>query len=298
MRPNSKAPNTTLITEDKSPLFYVKRFEGRKYAVRFGPHRHRFLELVIIERGIGSQVIEGVKMEAHAGDVFIITPGETHDPDGLDPTTHWIVGFDLSFISHKIQHHDQLYSGLPSEVMLIPFTRPEGPGGHKVKLSEKLLVTWIKRLNEATEEFTNKKMGFGEYSQAILSQMLIDLARLTESRTPIPTHANRAKLGGFFAVLEEKFRKPTNLNILSKSLSLSSAYLTDLVRKETGKTAMEWLQERRINEAKQLLRETQSAIKEISYDVGYRDPGLFIRHFSRQVGHSPAQWRKMQVESR
>ena len=163
MATKPKAPNTTLITEKESPLFYVKRFIGRKHAVRFGLHRHRFLELVVIETGSGSQIIEEAKMTAEPGDVFVITPGEAHDPDGLDPTTHWIVGFDLSFISKKVQSHDQLYSGLPGEVMLLPFARPNGPGGRKINLGESLLRTWIERLNLAAEEFAGKKMGFGEY---------------------------------------------------------------------------------------------------------------------------------------
>ena len=107
---------------------------------------------------------------------------------------------------------------------------------------------------------------------------------------------NRSKLGSFFAVIEEKFRKPTDLKAISKSLKLSPAYLTDLVRKETGLTAMEWLQTRRIKESQILLRESQLAIKEISFEVGYRDPSLFIRHFSKQIGQSPALWRKLLSE--
>ncbi len=290
-----RAPTKSLKLEtEEDPPFVLIRFEGRSKAYNTGPHRHRYFELVLIESGKGSQVLEGKTVPAEAGEVFVIAPGETHDPDLLDSTVHWVVAFDASFITRKFNSDRLLYSSLPSEVVLMSFARPNGPAPFGLRPDPEEFREWIGRLETAAREFTGRKVGYVEKMQALLSTILIDLARLAAPRLPFAAGPSRGNLGRFFAQLEDQFRKPTNLRKLAAGADLSPAYLTDLVKTETGKTAMEWLRTRRISEAQSLLREKTMAVKEVAYETGYRDVGLFIRHFSREVGQSPTAWQKTQ----
>lgn len=292
MKRPRKAPANTLITESGAPPFFVRRFVGRKEAPAHGTHSHRFLEVIVVESGCGSHALADRRDCVKAGDVFVIAPGEEHNPDGLDTTTHWVVAFDLSFISRSVQSNESLYSGLPAEVMLLGFARPNGPQGFHVALPEDMLAAWLERLRLLAGEFSRKELGYRETTYALLSLMLIDLARLAARDLPYTPGPGRSKIGQFFAVLEEEFRQPATLQTFARRLGSSSAYLTHLVKSETGKTVMEWLTTRRLSEAQRLLRESAAPVKSVSYDVGYRDPGLFNRHFTRQIGQSPAQWRE------
>lgn len=294
MNPKNRVLATTLKAESGSPAFFIQRFQGRQEAVSHGPHCHRFFELVVIEDGKGSQTLENNWVTANKGDVFVLAPGETHNPDGLDSTTHWIIAFDGSFISRKCEANHLPYSGLPGEVVLLGFARPAGAAPVVFQLSDAALQFWLSLFQRARQELAEKKLGYIESTQALLSLILIELARLAAPQMSYSPGEHRAILASFFAVLEEHFRSRTNLKLLSKSLNLSAAYLTDLIRRETGRTAMEWLRVRRLSEAKFLLRETHKSIKEIATEVGYQDSSLLIRHFRQELGQSPKAWRDAQ----
>lgn len=68
-------------------------------------------------------------------------------------------------------------------------------------------------------------------------------------------------------------------------------YLTDLVRRETGRTVLNWILERRMAEARCLLLETARSVNQIAEAVGYLDTGYFIRLFRRSNGKTPQAWR-------
>src|SRR5690348_7783962 len=101
MNSKRRVPATILITEPETPPFFIRQFQGRNEAVSHGPHKHRFFELILIESGEGVHVVGGKSFTCRRGDIFVIQPGESHNPDGLNSTVHWIVGFEASFISRK-----------------------------------------------------------------------------------------------------------------------------------------------------------------------------------------------------
>lgn len=72
---------------------------------------------------------------------------------------------------------------------------------------------------------------------------------------------------------------------------VSSAYLCKVVKEATGKNCTELLQERRIEKAKRMLRETDLSIMEICSAVGYSNSSYFYRIFEAAEGMSPNQWR-------
>ncbi len=77
------------------------------------------------------------------------------------------------------------------------------------------------------------------------------------------------------------------VNYLAAQLNLSSKYLSDLLKQETGKTAMELIHLFVISEAKNLLVEGNRSISEIAYQLGFENPPYFSRLFKKEVGMSP-----------
>ena len=101
-----------------------------------------------------------------------------------------------------------------------------------------------------------------------------------------------SKVTQVFDFIEENFHRPLELKEVASSLGYSPAYLTNLVRQKTGRTVKQWIIERRMNTARQLLLDTEKAIAQIAMDTGYTDTGYFIRQFKRLHGTSPNLWRK------
>jgi AraC-like DNA-binding protein len=108
-----------------------------------------------------------------------------------------------------------------------------------------------------------------------------------------------ATLKRFQAVLQTYFDKKLHLkdglptvNYLAGELFLSSRYLSDLLKQETGKTALEHVHIYLVTEAKNLLLGSDSSISGIAYDLGFESPSYFTRLFKKVAGLTPAQFKE------
>ena len=77
----------------------------------------------------------------------------------------------------------------------------------------------------------------------------------------------------------------------AEKMNLSANYFGDLVKKETGKSALEYIQTKIINIAKEKIFDPSTSISEIAYQMGYKYPQHFTRLFKQKVGVSPNEWR-------
>lgn len=83
---------------------------------------------------------------------------------------------------------------------------------------------------------------------------------------------------------------PTVKHLASK-LNTSSRYLSDILKQETGKTALEHIHIFLIDEAKNLLISTDKSISETAYELGFENLPYFSRLFKKEVGMSPNKYR-------
>jgi AraC-like DNA-binding protein len=82
-----------------------------------------------------------------------------------------------------------------------------------------------------------------------------------------------------------------NVNYLASQLHLSPKYLSDLLKQETGKTALELIHLYVISEAKNMLVVGDQSISEIAYQLGFENPPYFSRLFKKEVGMSPKEFK-------
>ncbi len=74
-------------------------------------------------------------------------------------------------------------------------------------------------------------------------------------------------------------------------LHLSSNYFGDLIKKETGQSAKEYIQNKTIEVAKNAIFESDKTVNEIAYELGFKYPQHFTRLFKQKVGVSPIEFR-------
>ena len=79
---------------------------------------------------------------------------------------------------------------------------------------------------------------------------------------------------------------------LAEKMSVSQRYLSDTLKKETGKTTTEHLQLYLIEEAKNILLKPNKSISEVAYELGFEYPQYFSRLFKKKVGVSPSEFRE------
>lgn len=76
-------------------------------------------------------------------------------------------------------------------------------------------------------------------------------------------------------------------------LHLSPNYFGDLVKKETGISAQEYIQNKLIDVAKEKVFDSNKSVSEIAYELGFKYPQHFSRLFKNKVGHSPNEFRML-----
>jgi AraC family transcriptional activator of pobA len=76
-------------------------------------------------------------------------------------------------------------------------------------------------------------------------------------------------------------------------LHLSPSYFGDLIKKETGRSAQEYIQSKVIEMAKEKIFDRDKSVNQIAYELGFKYPQHFTRLFKQRVGHSPNEYRSL-----
>ncbi|MBT8185467.1 MAG: helix-turn-helix transcriptional regulator, partial [Eudoraea sp.] len=84
-----------------------------------------------------------------------------------------------------------------------------------------------------------------------------------------------------------------SVGYFADQLHLSSNYFGDLVKKETGKSAQEYIQNKLIDVAKERVFDPNKSVSEIAYELGFKYPQHFSRLFKQRVGYSPSEFRML-----
>ncbi|MGB3536365.1 MAG: AraC family transcriptional regulator [Microcoleaceae cyanobacterium] len=114
------------------------------------------------------------------------------------------------------------------------------------------------------------------------------------SNTPRSIFPSIPRLGDIFEFIELNYHQSIKLKEVAQAVGYSSAYLTDLVRRLTGKTVNNWIIERRITEARRLLLETEYSVEQIAFKIGYQNLNHFYAQFRKYHKNTPRSWRKGQ----
>jgi AraC-like DNA-binding protein len=113
-------------------------------------------------------------------------------------------------------------------------------------------------------------------------------------------NAHMGILENFETHLNDYFlsEKPQTLGLptvayFADALHLSANYFGDLIKKETGQSAREYIQNKLIDVAKNKVFEGDKTVNEIAYSLGFKYPQHFTRLFKQRVGQSPNEYRSL-----
>lgn len=168
-----------------------------------------------------------------------------------------------------------------SEQMLVP--------GCLVRLSEDIQHAMM---NRSVEYFEFLTLYFPSDAKDI--QHLVDSMRATEEHRPsvcarkgVRDVVERAK-----AYIDANLSQEISLGRLAEKLYVSPFYLSRLFKIETNQSFKEYLNQKRVGKAMDLLIRTNLTVSEIASLVGYQYPNYFARVFRKFTGQSPDAFRK------
>jgi AraC-like DNA-binding protein len=90
---------------------------------------------------------------------------------------------------------------------------------------------------------------------------------------------------------------PFSVNELAAASRMTRNHFSTLFHSHVGKSFSNYLAEKRMDLAMELLRDPRVNIGEVARRSGYEDPGYFARRFRQSTGLSPRDWRQLQVRS-
>lgn len=125
------------------------------------------------------------------------------------------------------------------------------------------------------------------YIRELLRTALARRDTVSEDRYGKLMEAARAYIEQHFA--EHNF----SLNIMAEHVGVSPSYFSSIFKQETGQTFTEYLTERRIDKACELLRCTSLRSSEIGERIGYADPHYFSATFKKIKGQTPTEYKNM-----
>ncbi|MBE7174409.1 MAG: AraC family transcriptional regulator [Williamsia sp.] len=233
-------------------------------------------------------------VDFHDGSLICLAPNQVLELDVEEEEPEGMRGWGLFFHPDLIRAtslHDKMkdYSFFSYEV------------SEALHLSEKekgILTDCILKIRDELEE------NIDVHSQSILVssiELLLNYCSRFYGRQFITrTSNNRSVVAQVEHILRLYFKGddigdkglPT-VKYLSEQVHLSPGYVSDLLKKETGKNAQDHIHFHLIEEAKHTLLSTDKSVGEIAYSLGFEYPQYFNKLFKLKTGKTPVEFRSM-----
>jgi len=210
-------------------------------------------------------------------------------------TIHEIVIKENSF---TIYIHEDYFTGHPlfSEIKKYSFFDYEINEALHLSPKEKEIMWSLyfkmeSEYNNNTDEFSKSIIlshldSMLKYAQRFYKRQFIDRKPLSG----ITVTKYNESLQSYFETNKAVQKGLPTVNYMASALNLSPKYLSDLLKQETGKTALELIHLFVISEAKNMLVAGEQRISEIAYHLGFENPPYFSRLFRKETGMSPKEY--------
>lgn len=244
---------------------------------KFALHKHEDLhEVIFIEDGVGSFVIDGKAYTATKGDVLIYNRGILHqeqsDPDS--PLFTYYCGF--RFNSPIAEQRDWV---------IHPDREPVIRSNHYSDELSLLMRTLF-------GEFSLRNRGYEQISQHLLEAILLLLERMILSQHRTAKEEKAPLANQIKEYLDTNYRRKLSLMDLAQIFHIDTYYLVHIYKNNFGVSPINYLIQRRMGEAMRLLASTNKKVWEIAKMVGYDNPNYFSILFTRVIGESPRKFRE------
>lgn len=282
--------NRLLGLETLHPLVSVIDLSALK-VLKHGRKNFGFYCIFYKELECGTLKYGRSKYDYQEGTLVFIAPGQVAGVDD-GGETHNPKGFALGF------HPDLLY-GTPLARRIKDYTFFSYESNEALHMSERerqIILNCFREIKEELEHAIDKHSK--QIVAANIEVLLNHCVRFYDRQFVTREVTNHSILGRFEQLLSTYFTSdlPQDIGLPSvqycaDKLHLSPNYFGDLIKKETGKSALEYIQLAVINLAKEQLATSDKSISEIAYSLGFKYPHHMSRMFKKVIGTTPNKFR-------
>lgn len=277
-------------------------FEIRSHKVRppvTTPHRHEFFQIEANVSGEAHHVICGQRRSYPARSLIFILPYRVHYAahEIVNPE-YYVINFAANFLRQefKLSPLEIEAASIVEYPELIPFLY-EGSVDFVFSEQEFRYVSSIlERLDDLQRHRT---LGTTERIRGALLEIIgftverhaTVLQELSNSRAFMRGRSDA--LGRVMKFIDDSLSGNISLDDVATATFLSSNYVSQLLKKQTGMAFVEWLTARRMEQAQHLLANTLWRVSRIANSVGFEDEAYFTRRFRQRFHVSPTEYRKI-----
>lgn len=225
------------------------------------------------------------------GSVLCMAPGQVI---GVEDT-----GEEFQPRGWALLFHPDLIAGTPLNRLMKEYTFFSYESNEALHLSERERDVFMDSLHKIQDEMEHSIDRFSKRLIASNIGLLLDYCLRFYERQFITRHeVNSDIIARFETLLNRYFEEGKaetdgipSVKYCASELCLSSNYFGDLIKKETGRTPIEIIQNKIVALAKGMLAEKEMSISEIAYKMGFQYPQHFTRIFKKVEGSSPNEYR-------
>ncbi|MCG8574252.1 MAG: helix-turn-helix domain-containing protein [Flavobacteriales bacterium] len=251
--------------------------------IRAELHSENYFEVTLNRKGGDDILIDGVKYISGGSQLTFLSPGQSLQIDSQQ--------YDKKTEGYLIFFTNEFLNIAPTNFNLIKrfpyFSRNFSP---VYALNKEQSNRFFDLMNEIHERFKTPTHDEIEIIKSYLTIILFEAKKIIEN-APNKFHSRAEEITYLFenAMRRSKYRLVSDF---ANELNLSSIYLSECVKKTTGKPAKQIITEYKTWEAKNLLSLTDDSIDGIAEVLGFDDRSNFINFFKKNVGMSPLMFRK------
>ena len=241
--------------------------------------RQSFYGVMLTTGGSGEVEVDGVAGSARKGLVAFARPGDVctvREDNGL---TALELIFERDFLLSFFNDPHFLDS--------LPYYSHLRPSPYLI-LDESLYNKIVGLFVEIQIEIANERDV--HLLRALLYEVLVLLQKAFPIETKKPVNAE-SRVVRFQELVNEHFATETGVDFYADKLCVTPNYLNRIVQRTLGQTTKAYIQSRRIDEAKHLLRYSAMPIGLISDRLHFDTPSYFVRAFTKVTGQTPLQFR-------
>ena len=164
---------------------------------------------------------------------------------------------------------------------------------HKIELSAKQCFNIQQFYDFFTQRLKDSSIYRDKMINSILQALVYHIAGLLINSDHHDKKERKEELlGKFIQLIIQHYKENRTLDFYADKLFISTKYLSDVIKKTSGRTAHDWIDDYTILEAKVLLRSTNKTIQEISNELNFPNNSFFSKYFKKHMGMTPKEYRQ------
>lgn len=245
-------------------------------------HRHGYWSVFVFLEGSGTHLIDFNELKIKPGSVHFVLPGQIHALNGGKN----FFGYAIMFTEEFFLLRDETKGLL---MKLFSFMDAGKPAVLEIGNTNKAYFTHLFSLLELETKNAASKHG-----TVLLDLLAVFVNKCVQLLNLPSTHSGKEPLHyiRFRHEVEKNFRTVHTVAEYAGMLHTNSKNLNELTQAFSGRTALEFIHERLLVEAKRVLLYSDKPVKQIAYELHFTDAAHFTKFFKQKTGQTPLEFKE------